>query len=205
MKKIIWMTAVLIGLSTQQARADFIVGDATVSATEVPKVKVYRPGDFVQIEISEEASTSYSKSRSGSRDTELNASLAKWIRINSDKILKPSAIDAPEIEFESDTRFANTAADKFKSTLKESITAQVKDIRPNGNLYIEGHKEIRENGDIRIVNISGEVSKADADLGGTVLTQKIYNLKVEIIEEGDRRANTDLNLLQQFLVWIWPF
>jgi len=196
----------------QNLEAEVYVGTDIVTASEVMKEKIYKRGDFVLIRITEDASSTYGRSKSGEKETTVGVKLAKWIRLKHKRdgsghttVLKPSALDEPEIDFEADSSYANQAADKFKSSLVEDITAQIKDVRPNGNFYIEGHKEVRENGNIRRVSFSGEVSKADVDSGNAVTSKQIYNMKIEINEEGERRQQTDRNLIQSFILWLWPF
>lgn len=205
-------TFLTLGMSSlffaQNLEAEVYVGTDIVTASEVMKEKVYKRGDFVLIRITEDSSSTYGRSKSGEKDTTVGVKLAKWIRLQGTQghtTLKPAALDEPEIDFESDSSYANQAADKFKSSLAEDITAQIKDVRPNGNFYIEGHKEVRENGNIRRVNFSGEVSKADVDSGNAVTSKQIYNMKIEINEEGERRQQTDRNLIQSFILWLWPF
>jgi len=212
MKKGFMLLGIFSYLISTPLRADVYVGTDQITASPVVKEKVFKRGDFVLVKISELSQSSYQRDKSGKKETDIAAKLANWVRLKTKKdgsghtkVLKPAALDEPEIEFESDTRFANNAADKYKASLVEDITAQIKDVRPNGNFYIEGHKELRENGNIRRVSFSGEISKADVDAGGEVLSKKIYNMKIEINEEGERRQQTKRNLLQQFVLWLWPF
>lgn len=213
MKKTLWSLGFYSLCFSQILYAEVYVGNDIVTASEVMKEKVYKRGDFVLIRISEVARSEYDRRNSGEQDTEVGLKLAKWVRLAHKKdnngghktVLKPSATDGPEIEFESDSRYENQAQDKYKSSLIEDITAQIKDVRPNGNFYIEGHKEVRENGNIRRVSFSGEVSKADVDAGGAVESKQIYNMKIEINEEGERRKQTDRNFIQKIILWIWPF
>ena len=210
-------TFLTLGLSTlfmaTNLNAEVYVGDERMASSEVMKEKIYKRGDFVLIRITEEASSIYDRRNSGEKETEVGMKLAKWVRLKRKRdsggghttVLKPSALDEPEIEFESDSSYANQAQDKYKSSLVEDITAQIKDVRPNGNFYIEGHKEVRENGNIRRVNFSGEVSKSDVDKGIAVTSKQIFNMKIEIIEEGERRQQTDRNFIQTFILWLWPF
>jgi flagellar L-ring protein precursor FlgH len=207
----------MLGLSglllTVTLDAEVYVGPEQLISTKKVAEKVYKVGDFVHVKISETSIRKNQGTTAGGKETEFALKIANWIRFKTKrdaggghvKNLMPAALNEPEIEFESDNRFQNNQSDEYKSSLVEDITARIAEVMPNGNFYIEGHKEVRDNGNIRMVSFSGEVSLADVKKGGNVPSDRIFNLKIEINEEGERRDSTRLNLLQKFLLWIWPF
>lgn len=199
--------------------AKVVSGGHNLAGDPPPVVKSYGIGDLVMVQISESVESKTAVAVDGSRSTEMNAKLAKWVRLSHSRTggggrgehneqvtkLKPAALNEPEMEYESTSSFANAANDRYSSSLRENIYVRVADVRPNGNLFIEGHKEIRERGNLRKVTLTGEISKTDVDKGDAIPSYRIYNLKVEIVEEGSRSNQLKKNLFQAILEWIWPF
>ena len=68
--------------------------------------------------------------------------------------------------------------------LKFQIAAEVVDIRPNGNLVIEAHQQIINNEEAWDYSLSGICRRQDIQPGNVVLSNNIYDLKVNKRERG---------------------
>jgi flagellar L-ring protein precursor FlgH len=75
-----------------------------------------------------------------------------------------------------------------KTTVKTSITVKVVEILPNGNLRIEGEKEVTVNKEKQRIKVSGEVDPRDVDDDGRIYSTKIADAKVEITGVGPLSA-----------------
>src|SRR5688572_20687066 len=118
----------------------------------------------------------------------LNAVLSSWIRFDG-KSIKP----APQSD--GDPRVAGTYNSQYRAEsdveLRNSLTfevaAEVLEIRPNGNLYIEGNQTIRNNEEQWTIFISGEVAREAIQPDRTVSSKSIAKLKIDKAEDGQVR------------------
>lgn len=216
MKRFLALVMVLAGFPLQ---ADVVNGVVTwMSDDPVMPVK-QKVGDLVLVEITETSESTYKETTGGSKSTDVNAKLSKWVRLSRERThngergtstrfltrLKPGALNEPEIDYESDSAFNNQSNAQRRSTFKEKIMCEILDVRPNDNMYIKGRKEFRDNGNLRILVFSGEISKADLQELGTIPSFRVKNMSLETIEEGERKDNVEKTWLQSFLAFLWPF
>lgn len=200
-------------------RGDVVNGQVTwMSDDPIVPVK-QKVGDLVLVQITETSESSYKESTGGSKSTEVNTKLSKWVRLSRERThngergsstrfltrLKPAAVNEPEIDYESDAAFNNQSNNQRRSTFKENIMCEILDIRPNDNMFIKGRKEFRDNGNLRILVFSGEISKRDLEELGTIPSFRVKNMSLETFEEGERKDNVEKTWVQKFLAFLWPF
>jgi flagellar basal body L-ring protein FlgH len=199
-------------------KADVVNGDFSITKDPEVSKKVYHIGDLVQIDIMESSESSYKEKAKGGKSTEFNLKLAKWMRLSRERThrgpnsdsrhitrLKPAALNEPEIDVESEQDFENSSSDTRSSTFKEKLMCMVKDIRPNGNVFVEGIKEIRDGDKYRKMIFSGEISKSDLEDLTAIPSYRVYQPNIEIIETGSHKDVVKKTWLQRFLHMIWPF
>ena len=118
----------------------------------------------------------------------LNAVLSSWIRFDG-KDLKPAA------QSDGDPRIAGTYNSQYRAEsdveLRDSLTfevaAEVIEVRPNGNLYIEGNQTIQNNEEEWRIFISGEVDRQAISPDRTVSSKSIAKLDIHKEEVGQVR------------------
>jgi flagellar L-ring protein precursor FlgH len=69
------------------------------------------------------------------------------------------------------------------------MTARVSDVLPNGDMVIEGVREIEINGDHQIVVLSGVVRPVDIDQNNVVLSTEIGQLRIRYFGKGLMKDN----------------
>lgn len=73
---------------------------------------------------------------------------------------------------------------KRTGTLEASITTQVVEKMGNGNLKIEGEKEIKINNEKQIIKLSGLVRPEDINLNNEISSQKVAEASIEYNGQG---------------------
>lgn len=89
-------------------------------------------------------------------------------------------------------------SDKFAA----SITAVVTDVRPNGDLVVEGHHNLLVNGEKRDIKLRGNVRPIDISPDNMVLSNRLANAEIQYDGKGyvSRSANPGLiNRIFSFL------
>lgn len=89
----------------------------------------------------------------------------------------------------SDTKFKGGGTTARKSELTATITARVVEVLPNGDLVLEGAREIDINGDRQIIVLTGVVRQADIDRNNVVLSPAVGQLRIRYFGRGLIRDN----------------
>ena len=74
-----------------------------------------------------------------------------------------------------------------KAALNFIISAEVVDVRPNGNLVVEAHKSVKDNEDVWDQSIHGLIRPQDVLPNNTVLSENIAELMIDKREIGHVR------------------
>ncbi len=105
----------------------------------------------------------------------------------------------------SDMTFKGDGATSRSGTVSAYISARVRDVLPNGDLVIEGIKEIKVNNERQILSILGVVRSKDVGPDNVVLSTSIANMLVQIDGKGIVSDNLNPGWLYKILTKIWPF
>ncbi len=102
----------------------------------------------------------------------------------------PSVIDPSSLaSTSSDSKFQGSGATSRSGTLSATITARVMEVLPNGDLVLEGAREIDINGDRQMVVLSGVVRPSDVSDQNVVLSPSIGQLRIRYFGRGLMKDN----------------
>jgi flagellar L-ring protein precursor FlgH len=91
-----------------------------------------------------------------------------------------------------DSKVTNSATIKRTNSISQTITTQVVQVLPNGNLVLQGRKRIVNSGERQDVIISGIVNPRLIDGEGQIPSKYVGNLQVAIVGKGTvSRAQRD--------------
>ena len=156
-------------------------------------------GDIVTINIVESATASKNATTKTSKTTALNASWGGVLQNISGSLLGNNQSAA----------FANSSNGEGtttrNSTLNAYISAQVIQVLPNGNLAIQGSRQVQVNNENQIINIQGVIRPVDIDSTNQVLSTAIAEAKIELNGQGVVSDKQRVGWLTRILDWVWPF
>jgi flagellar L-ring protein FlgH len=109
--------------------------------------------------------------------------------------LDPTAL----VDAAAETRFKGGGVTTRSGELSATITARVVEVLPNGDLVLEGAREIDINGDRQIVVLTGVVRQVDIDRNNRVLSTAIGQLRIQYFGRGLIRDNLRPGLLVRIL------
>lgn len=89
--------------------------------------------------------------------------------------------------------------------LNATISARVVEVFPNGNLFIEGRREISTHGETLIVMVSGIVRPEDVDSSNSIQSKFIADAKIVYTGEGILAEAQSPGWLTRVATIIWPF
>ena len=102
----------------------------------------------------------------------------------------PSAIDPTNlVGATSGTQFKGSGATSRSGTLSATITARVLEVLPNGDLVLEGAREIEINGDRQMVVLTGVARPRDVSDQNVVLSPSIGQLRIRYFGRGLMKDN----------------
>ena len=101
--------------------------------------------------------------------------------------------------------FSGTGATSRGDRMTASITARVIDVKPNGNLLIEGSREIRVNAETQIIILSGLIRPTDISPDNTILSSYIGDARIEYVGTGALSDKQRPGWLSRAADFVWPF
>jgi flagellar L-ring protein precursor FlgH len=116
------------------------------------------------------------------------AILTDWIRLDGGALKPAPQVDGdPSITGSLNSQFRAESDVELRDSLTFRMAAKIVDIRPNGNLVIEGHQEIRNNEERWRISLTGVVRREAIQADRTVSSDSIAELNIDKEEMGQVR------------------
>jgi flagellar L-ring protein precursor FlgH len=162
-----------------------------------------RVGDLVTVIVFEEADISSEDSADSAKATSLNYELANFD-------IKADAFDVlPGLSANSSDSFSGSAQIDKRDTFEARVTAMVVDVLPNGNLVLNGRREIRVDKQTKLIEFSGVVRKYDVTSANTVSSSMVADARISYVGSGPSTNATQRRgigaWIHDALDWLWPF
>ncbi len=155
--------------------------------------------DIVTIIVNEAASAVVSGTSNSSRKSSANASISAAYGITTPKLNNLLGLT-------NDTELNGAGSTSRNLTLSTTISARVIEVQPNGNLVIEGTKDIGVNSDKQSITVHGVVRPADLSSSNMVNSVQVANLQVKVTGKGVvGDAIRRPNFLYRLLLGLLPF
>lgn len=162
--------------------------------------------DIVTIIVSEVAAGGNKASANTSRNTNTAASITSLLGIEN-AIIGSNANLSGKIGLEGGA--ANSlkgAGDTSRNTtLTAKISARVIRVLDNGNLVIEGRRQVTVNADDQFILITGIVRPEDITTENTVASQYVADARILYTGEGIIDDKMRPGWLTRVVDWVWPF
>jgi flagellar L-ring protein precursor FlgH len=172
-----------------------------------------RINDILTIKIDEISKASQQVSTKTSRDSSILASIAKFLGSPLDFGLEnlwgkdSTGADLPFIpEITSSAKSSHSGSGKITGSgkLSAEITAKVIEVMPNGNLIVEGRKEVTIDKEKRFIILSGIVRPEDVEFDNTVSSSKIADARIEYTGTGVISDKQSPGFFHRVFDWIYP-
>lgn len=164
-------------------------------------------GDIITVVIVENASASKEATTDTDRTSTMSAGmtnvfgLEKYIGQLGNSAIDPTAL----VNASTTNNFSGGGKTARKENLVATLTTQVVELLPNGNLKIEGNKTVTVNNEMQIVKLSGIVRSADVSPGNIVDSKNILNARIAYVGEGVISDKQQQGWLVRALDQVWPF
>lgn len=177
---------------------------ASVSLVEDGKAR--RIGDIVTIIITETASASKQAATATGRSSQLNAGIPNMLGLEGSRILTSNFADLSNlINASAGSSFDGSGSTSRKETLTATITTKVVEQLPNGNLKIEGRRNVRVNHEDQIVTVKGTIRSRDITPDNTINSIYVADAQITYSGEGIISDRQKPGWLMNIIDKIWPF
>jgi flagellar L-ring protein FlgH len=140
------------------------------------------------------------------KNANINAALQDWIKLDGFGITPaPQTNGDPRVRGQINSQYRAEAEVETRDALKFRVAATVVDVRPNGLLVLEAHREVGNNEERWEYSLSGVVRREDVLPNNTVLSEDIAELRVDKREAGHVRDGYRRGWFLRWLDTVAPF
>ncbi len=156
-------------------------------------------GDIVTVHVIENASGTKNAATKSGRTSTLAATTSALLGLPASRVQRLGATGSFADAFD------GSGATSRSGTLTADITAVVTSVFPNGNMAIEGKREVLINNEKELISLSGIIRPEDIGSRNTILSTYISEAKIEYSGSGVLNDKQGPGWLIRILDWIWPF
>src|SRR3989304_3662956 len=162
-------------------------------------LKAQNVGDVVTVRIVESSKGNKNASTKTAKDSSLSTSISAFFGMSSDKLSQAS------VGTETSEKNDGAGYTSRSSELTAVITAGVIDVMPNGNLVIDGRREVVVNNETQLLYVTGIVRPEDIGPNNTVLSSYIADAKITYTGTGVVSDKQRVGWFVRLLDKVWPF
>jgi flagellar L-ring protein precursor FlgH len=144
-----------------------------------------RVGDILTVVVSEIATATSAQTKSDTRDSKLEDAISQFIFSPAASGLLTHNGALPASSATGKSSFTGGGQVNNSQSLIARAAVLVTDVLPNGNLVIEGARQVTFSGETQYVVLRGIVRPDDVVTGNTVLSSNIADARVEFLSEGN--------------------
>jgi flagellar L-ring protein FlgH len=183
------------------------LSDVSFFAVDAPEPRVVKKHDLVTI-IVNEMSTSTAKGKTDlKKSNDLDAKLDQYVRFGISPFSATGMTPSNPLEFKGSAarNFKGEASADNSDTFVTRITAEVIDVRPNGNLVLQARKRIRTDEEDHGMILSGQCRAQDITSDNTVLSTQLYDLDLQKDNSGAVKDTNTRGFIPKLLDHLNPF
>lgn len=189
------------GEQQQQQKPDSLYGD--------PAKKGFAVHDLITIVVDDKTFSSVAGQVNTDRRTRWEDIIKNFIRVDTKDGFKLKdglkQIADPEINLDSRFRNENRGSTQRTTRLTYTITAEVKEVLPNGTMVLEARTTKQVGEEHEKVTLTGVVRVEDITRENTVKAERLANLGLKVEGEGPVGDTQKRGWLTRILEAIWPF
>jgi len=169
-------------------------------------IKAQHVGDILTVAIFEQASATREATTSTGRSSSASAGIDSFFGLESNLAKINSAIDPTRlISTDYDNSFKGSGSTSRKEDLVATLTTQVIEVYPNGNLRIEGGKTVTVNNEDQIIVLTGIVRPNDISPQNVVNSKYILDSRIAYTGKGVISDKQKPGWMVRILDNVWPF
>jgi flagellar L-ring protein precursor FlgH len=109
------------------------------------------------------------------------------------------------IKLDGGSRFKGSGKTTRKDMLKSTVSALVVEVLPNGNLRIDGQRQMRVNRETQYLRVTGIIRPEDISFGNSILSSQIAEAEIAYVGAGDVSQKQKPGFGMRIMHKLWPF
>ena len=180
-------------------------------AVRLPEPRKFAMHDLITIIVRESVQNSSTAKLDSEKAIEMTGEIAEFPNLRLKDLLKfqlgQSARNrgTPELDVKFENEFEGEGSYNRRDSVTTRITAQVLDIKPNGNLVLEARKHIKSDDEWLLMTLTGVCRKDDVTGNNTVLSTQLFDLQLRKQAGGELRKATKKGLITKLFELIFNF
>lgn len=162
-------------------------------------VKASRIGDIVTVLIDEEIKVTDDVAL----DTDKTSSVTDGFSTLINKIFKGSPVPSELNGYGGTTNSSNGASATRTTTIEDTITAQVVQVLPNGNVVIQGKRATLNAGERVDVILSGIIDPRQINSFGQINSSQVANLQIAITGKGSISGAAQEGVVNKYVKYLF--
>ena len=179
-----------------------LYSDAGLNSYLFTDLKARRVNDILTIRVLENTTASSGADTNATRKSSKSLAIPNFFGLES---YTGSVPLANLVSATSDSAFAGEGATNRQGSLTALLSARVREVLPNGDLVIEGIKELKVNSERQTLTLFGVVRTRDIAPNNVVPSTAIANMQVQLDGKGVVSDHLKPGWLYRALTKVWPF
>ena len=178
-----------------------------VAPSQVAAEDTWAEEDLLQVIVRETSKSSIRQDRELEKEGIAKGEVSEFTSFDFGAFaFSPStSSNLPGFEIGSEKGFEGEGEYKRQDEMTDRITARVVEVKPNGNLVIES-RVIRDwSGDRTEIRMTGVVDPDMVTVAKTILSNQIYDLKIEKVHSGPVEDTTQRGFLAEVMDFLFAF
>jgi flagellar L-ring protein FlgH len=161
-------------------------------------------GDIVTVKIVEVSQASEKATTDTSRQSQASAGISNFFGLEL-KPAGPLTNPGSLINSKMSNDYTGSGETTRTGSLSATITARIMDVLPNGNLAIEGKREIYVNNEKKEILVQGVIRPRDIAYDNSILSTQVADAKIIYTGIGVVSEKQRPGWLARTLDFVWPF
>jgi flagellar L-ring protein FlgH len=190
----------------EKPRPDYSTGSIWQASSGglVEDFKARARGDIVTVVITEQASASKLATTSTNRQSAVAAGIPNFLGLETTAI--KNYMDMSKLmNADASSKYDGSGSTTRKENLNATITARVVDVLANGNLLIEGRRNVKVNNEDQIIVLEGMVRPKDISPDNIVNSAQIADARITYSGKGIISDRQKPGWLMNIVDKVWPF
>jgi flagellar L-ring protein precursor FlgH len=161
-------------------------------------------GDIITVIITEQSSASKQASTGTNRTTAVAAGMPNLVGLETTAIKKYMDLNKLA-NADASSKYDGSGSTTRKDNLNATITARVIDVLANGNLLIEGRRNVIVNHEDQVIVLEGTVRPRDISAENFVNSSQIADARITYSGKGMVSDPQSQGWLMKVVNYVWPF
>jgi flagellar basal body L-ring protein FlgH len=190
----------------QPVMRNLSLAQASLTAIAPPQPKIVQVNDLIGIVVRHRLRYQTDTRMQQQSQWDLKTKLESWFRIHKSKLEQQDFEGGtPEIEFKNQNDMKNQGRADRRDVFETRIKGKIIDVKPNGNLVVVGWSRVKIDDEDQCIRLVGECNREDIGPDNTVISDKIYGLDVQTMNDGAMRDGVKRGWFKEFMDDWKPF